>query len=145
MNYLDTSALVKRYIAEPGSEVVERLFIAGEDVVTAKIAYPEVYAALTRRHRNGDLSGRGYREACRQFERDWAGYVRVELYDEILTSARTLIQRHALRGDDAIHLASALSLGRSLEQTTFVAADEGLLRVAKSERLQTLNPEAPPG
>lgn len=142
MTYLDTSALIKRFIGEAGSDVMRRLFAAGGPVATAKIAYAEVYAALTRRRREGDLARAGYVDACAQFERDWPGYVRVELHDEILVSARKLITRHPLRGYDAIHLASALSLRDSLgEDPTFVAADERLLTAARAERLKTLNPE----
>jgi predicted nucleic acid-binding protein len=77
------------------------------------------------------------------FERDWQAYIRVDLQDEILVLARDLIQRHTLRGFDAIHLASALSLKTALsEDVTFAAADERLLRAAKAERLRPLNVEA---
>ncbi|RMH08707.1 MAG: hypothetical protein D6704_02605, partial [Nitrospirae bacterium] len=79
---------------------------------------------------------------CRQVERDWSGWIKVELHDKVLVLARDLIQRHALRGFDAIHLASALSLQAGLgEEITFVAADERLLQVAQAEQLRALNPE----
>lgn len=142
MNYLDTSALIKRFVVEAGSEAVQALVARGEPSATAKIAYAEAYAALTRRYREGDLSTRAYARVCRQFERDWQGYLRVELHDEILLSARKLIRRHPLRGFDAIHLASALALKDSLgEEVMFVAADEQLLKAARAERLRALNPE----
>lgn len=142
MNYLDTSALIKRFVAEAGSGVMQRLLAGREPAATAKIAYAEVYAGLTRRYREGDLSTRTYVQACRQFERDWQAYVRVDLHDEILISARTLIRRHPLRSFDAIHLASALVLKDSLgEEVMFVAADEQLLKAARAERLRALNPE----
>lgn len=111
-------------------------------VATAKIAYAEVYAGLTRRQREGHLSAGQYASACRQFESDWRSYIRVDLGDEILVLARVLIQRHALRGFDAIHLGSALSLRTALgEEITFGAADERLLRAARAERLPVLNVE----
>jgi len=94
-------------------------------------SYAEVYAGLARKRRDGHLSERRYALACRQFERDWKAYVRVDLWDEILLLARDLIQRHPLRASDAIHLASALSLRGALgEDITFAAADERLLRAA---------------
>ena len=62
--------------------------------------------------------------------------------DEILVAARDLIRRHPLRGFDAIHLASALSLRAALgEEITFAAADERLLRAARAEHLRPLNVE----
>jgi predicted nucleic acid-binding protein len=143
MNYLDTSALIKRFVAEKGSPRVERLVSHGGHVATAKIAYAEVYAGLARKHREGHLPGSQYALACRQFESDWQAYVRLDLQDEILVLARDLIRRHPLRGFDAIHLASALSLKAALgEDVTFAAADERLLRAARAERLRPLNVEA---
>ncbi len=142
MNYLDTSALIKRFVAEPGSALIQSIVTRGGPVATAKIAYAEVYAGLTRKRREGRLSPRRYAQVCRQFELDWLAYVRVDLRDEILGLVRDLIQRHPLRGFDAIHLASALSLKSALgEEVTFAAADTRLLRAAEAERLRPLNVE----
>ena len=146
MTYLDTSALVKGFVAEPGSPVVRGILVATEPVVTATIAYAEIHAAFWRRQRAGDLTRTQHALASRQFEREWHAYLRVELREEILRLARDLIRRHPLREFDAIHLASAVSLTRTLgEETTFVAADRALLRAARAERLAGLNPEAAPG
>lgn len=143
MNYLDTSALIKRFVAEKGSALIQTIMTRREPVATAKIAYAEVYAGLARKRREGHLSAAHYALSCRQFERDWGAYVRVDLQDEILLLARDLIGRHPLRGFDAIHLASALSLKSALGQDiTFAAADERLLRAAHAERLRALNVEA---
>lgn len=142
MNYLDTSALIKRFVVEKGSPLIQTIVTRKGPIATAKIAYAEVYAGLTRKHREGHLSASQYALACRQFERDWQAYIRVDLRDEILLLARDLIQQHPLRGFDAIHLASALSLKSALgEEITFAAADARLLRVAEAERLQALNVE----
>ena len=124
MTYLDTSALVKRFVSEAGSRQVQALLTRGGPVAAATIAYTELYSGLTRRHREGMLSPLQYRLACRRFEQDW-------------------IQRHGLRAFDAIHLASALGLQAAAnEPVTFVAADQRLLRAAAGERLATVNPEA---
>ncbi len=142
MNYLDTSALIKRFVAEKGSPLVQAIVTRKGPVATAKIAYAEVYAGLRRKSREGHLSEGRYAMSCRQFERDWQAYIRVDLRDEILLLARDLIQRHPLRAFDAIHLASALSLSSALgEDITFAAADERLLRAAAAERLRVINVE----
>lgn len=142
MNYLDTSALIKRFVAERGSPLIQTIVTREGPVATATIAYAEVYAGLTRKRREGRVPKADYTLACRQFERDWRAYVRVDLRDEVLGLARDLIQRHPLRAFDAIHLASALSLKRALgEEITFAAADERLLRAAAAERLRALNVE----
>lgn len=128
---------------EKGSTLVDELHRQNTRVVTAKIAYAEVYSGLTRRKREGDLTRSQYALACRRFERDWQAYVRLDLVDEILGRARDLIQRHPLRGFDALHLASALNFQSELgEQVVFAAADERLLRAARAERLRAVNVES---
>jgi predicted nucleic acid-binding protein len=140
--YLDTSALIKRFVNEKGSALVESLVQGKGAVATAKIAYAEIFAGLTRKLREGNLSKPQYALACRQFERDWHAYVRVGLEDDILLLARDLIQRRPLRGYDAVHLASALRLKIALgEEITFAAADERLLKAAEAENLEFLNVE----
>jgi predicted nucleic acid-binding protein len=143
VTYLDTSALVKRFVSEVGSGEVQRLVSGGAPVACATIAYAELYSGLTRRHREGALSRLQYRLACRHFERDWMAVTKIELNGEILSAARVLIQRHGLRGFDGIHLASALGLQAAAnEPVTFVAADHRLVRAASDEALATINPEA---
>ena len=142
MNYLDTSALIKRFVNEKGSSLAQSLVQQSGPIATATIAYAEIFSGLTRKLREKRLSRTLYRLACGQFDRDWLAYVRVELNEEILFLARDLIQRHPLRGFDAVHLASALSLTNALgERITFVAADRGLLKAAESEKLDVLNIE----
>jgi len=140
--YLDTSALIKRFVNEKGSPLVRSLVTERGPVATAKIAYAEIFAGLARKFREGHLPRNLHALACRQFERDWRAYLRVDLQDDVLYLARDLVQRHPLRGFDAVHLASALSLKNALgENITFAAADGRLLRAAGAENLEQLNVE----
>ncbi len=142
MIYLHTSALIKRFVNEKGSPLVQSLMRQSEPVATAKIAYAEIFAGFARKFREGHLPKASYALACRQLERDWQSYLRVELQDDVLFLARDLIQRHPLRGFDAVHLASALSLKNALsEEITFAAADARLLRAAAAEGLEAVNVE----
>jgi predicted nucleic acid-binding protein len=140
--YLDTSALIKRFVNEKGSPLVQSLVGERGPVATAKIAYAEIFAGFARKLREGHLPRNLHALACRQFERDWQSYLRVELQDDILFLARDLVQRHPLRGFDSVHLASALSLKNALgEEITFAAADGRLLRAAEAEKLEPLDVE----
>ncbi len=142
MNYFDTSALIKRFTSEKGTPLVQKLLISGQTPATATITYAEVYGALARKNREKQVTAAQYHLACLQFEEDWNVYVRVELRENVLRTARRLIQKHPLRGFDAIHLASALTLKADLgEEIVFVAADDRLLHAAKSEALPVVNPE----
>jgi predicted nucleic acid-binding protein len=140
--YLDTSALIKRFVEEKGSSLVQSMVGSGAAVAIAKIAYAEVFSGLTRKMREGNLAKVQYDLACRQFETDWQAYIRVELNDDLLFLARDLIRRHGLKGFDAVHLASALSLKNAIdEEVTFAAADRRLLRTAAAEGLRAVNVE----
>ena len=143
MTYFDTSALVKRLVNEKGSERVTRMVLAEGPIATSKIASAEAYAALARRHRERALSRRGYAAALRNFRRDWEAYIRVDLRDDVLRRARSLVRRHPLRAYDAVHLATALDLQAAVgDPVTFVAADGALLKAATREGLAVVNPEA---
>ena len=146
MTYLDSSALIKLFVTERGSAFVQRLVARDLPIATAKIAYVEVYAGLSRKRRDGDLPDLPYARACREFEREWQAYVRVDLRDEIVWLARDLVRRHPLRGFDAIHLATALSLReRFREEVTLAAADERLLQASRAEGVAPLHVEEASG
>jgi uncharacterized protein len=108
--YLDTSALVKLYVSEPGSRAVEKQLRAYSRVATSRVAYPEARAALARRHREGGLTEAELRRAVADLGQDMAAFVVVELLEQVAHRAGELAERHRLRGFDAVHLASALEL-----------------------------------
>lgn len=140
MIYLDTSALVKRFIDEPGAEHVERLFDERRPVATSFVAYAELFAGLARKRREGGLGARQYRLAAREVDREWPTYVRVQVTQAVLRGARDLVERHPLRGFDALHLASAVHLARlTREPLAFAAADSRLLDAAAAEGLEALD------
>ena len=81
-----------------------------------------------------------------RFREDWVTlYSRVAVDDALISDAMYLIQRHALRGYDAVHLAASLELHNFRQQLqlptlTFVSADAEQLEAAKAEGLLTENP-----
>ncbi len=129
--YLDTSSLVKLFVEDEGSADAAAL-AAGSDVV----AYAEARAALARARRMGRLTGRSWRTAVRTFEEVWGAFLAVEVTDPLIRLAAALSERHALRGFDSIHLASALVLQRESGQpTAFLASDVSLMGAARDEGL----------
>jgi uncharacterized protein len=142
MIYFDSSALVKRYIEESGSDVVQSLLDRDTSAATSKLAYPEILSALTRKQRSGELTKRSLQAAVQQFEADWAGIVVVEFHDELLPAMKSLLLKHHLSGADTVHLSSALWLKRALQSDlAFVASDLNLLKAARAERLEVINPQ----
>ncbi len=113
--YLDTSALVKIYVAEEGSTIVKENINLVTLVATSKVAYPEARAAFARAKREGILTDESYRKVIDNFNAEWPSYYNLELTDRICYLAGTLAEKHSLRGFDSIHLASAKLLGDLLQ------------------------------
>jgi predicted nucleic acid-binding protein len=133
--YLDTSALVKVYVIEPGSSEVQGRIDQAEAVATALVTYAEARAAFARHQREGGLTRAGLRRTVRQLDRDWITYNVVGLSDPLVHSAGELAERHALRGYDAVQLAAVLQLQHAGGLVEFCAFDTRLNRAARRERL----------
>jgi predicted nucleic acid-binding protein len=141
MIYLDSSALVKRYLEEDGSDKVQLLFSEADIVFVSRLAYPETLSAITRRHRTGDISDKDLKRIKEQFKSDWESLAIVEIRSEVLQFVDTIIDRYALKGADSIHLSSALWLKRIMKSAVaFVTSDEALLGAAQQEKLKIVNP-----
>lgn len=125
--YLDTSALVKLYVREAGSVPLRRRIRKAQALATSVVAYAEARAAFARLRQSG-LSGAAMHQRRRlQLDRDWDAWLRVELAPDVLRSAGDLTDTYALRGFDAIHLASALWLkARTADVVDFAAWDHRL-------------------
>ena len=149
--YIDSSALVKRYIDEPGSDVVQAVLNDPDTVCyVSVVAGPEVVATLTRRGRGARWTDERIDALVHQFHVDRrARYRLLDGWREILQDAMSVARRHGLRGYDAVHLASALD-ANSLhteafaEPVTMVSAGDDLNAAAEAEGLTVLNPLHPP-
>ena len=135
MVYLETSALAKLYVVEAGSPDVVSLAERGRPwLYTSRVTYTEVLSLLARCFREGRIRRADYQRQKRTFLRDWANLHMVELTVGSLTPAERVIEQHALRGFDAIHLCSALLLGTP----EFACFDTRLRRAAQTEGLAVL-------
>ena len=108
--YFDSSALIKLVVQEEGSDVAAELWDGCDAALASRLAYPEVCAALAAADRNHDLSQDDLDVAEQTWERYWASVRPVELTAAVERRAGQLARTHALRGADAVHLASALAL-----------------------------------
>ena len=134
--YLDTSSLVKLYVEEEGSAMVSDLVDAGRAVGTSIIAYAEARAAFARRFREKAIIQADYKRLVNGFDRDWGRYFVVHVDQVLIRSAGRLAEKHALRGFDAIHLASALLLKKEMKEApVFSSFDDRLQRASRLEKL----------
>jgi hypothetical protein len=107
--YFDSSAFVKLLVEEDGSVLAAELWDGCDAAVSSRLAYPEVRSALAAASRNHDLDARDLVSAQRTWEEYWAATRPVELTKSVARLAGQLASDHALRGADAVHLASALA------------------------------------
>jgi predicted nucleic acid-binding protein len=133
--YLDTSALLKLYVEEEGHELVREAVGAAELAATSTVAYAEARAGLARRLREGDFTEEEHRGAVEDLLSDWPTYARLDASDPVSQRAGELAERHALRGFDSIHLASALRLSERFEDLRFLAFDKRLTTAARDASL----------
>jgi predicted nucleic acid-binding protein len=109
--YFDSSAFVKLLVEEAGSELAAELWDGCDAAVVSRLAYPEVRAALAAAARNHDLGDHDLDAAEQAWDGYWAATRPVELTAAVEQHAGQLARSHALRGADAVHLASALAIG----------------------------------
>ena len=114
--YLDTSALVKLYVCEEGTDLVRQQVSETSIIATSKVAYPETRVTLARGLREETLTLAAYKEAVMNFIADWTSYFVLELTDAVIYKAGELAERYKLSGFDPIHMASVLTLAAVLAQ-----------------------------
>ena len=134
--YLDTSSLVKLYVEETGSDDVRELVQDAAVVATSVVAYAETRATLARLRRSGALTRARAAAAKRQFESDWPSYLALDVTAGLAREAGAFAEQYALRGFDAIHLASFATVARraSPGDTRFSSFDERLNKAAHTLR-----------
>lgn len=141
--YLDTSAWMKRYAIETGSEAIQGLIEGSEGLSCSAIGIVEASAAIARRSRNPATAGLA--GAFGQLEKDWSVFLQVRVSDAVLKRSRMFAVTFGLRAADAIHLASAASLAAKLppryRRLIVAAADQELLAAADQLGLKIWNPE----
>jgi predicted nucleic acid-binding protein len=134
--YLDTSALVKRYIAERGTNLTQQALANAALAGTSIISRAEMAAALAKAIRVGALGREAAISALQVFRSEWPRLVRVQATELLMAQADTLAWDHGLRGYDAVHLASALTWQQGLDQAvTFATFDRRLWETAGQQGL----------
>jgi uncharacterized protein len=122
--YVDSSALLKNYFAEPDSSVAERLLNGDSVLVTSWATFVEVRRNLARALRDAEL-----REAKDQFAADLDSMALVAVDEAVCRAAALIGEQLGVRSLDAIQLASAQRL--AIPSLRFVTFD---LRQAQAAR-----------
>jgi len=146
--YLDTSALIKHYVSESGTEWVDdTVYRPGDNLVlTSRITMVEAWSALARRRQEASISPQHHASALAAFREECVTRYRfVELGPAVVEVCGRLLEDHALRAYDAVQLASALVADQTLSAagfvgTTFLCSDARLTTIARIKGMLTDNP-----
>ena len=142
--FLESTAFAKLFVQEQGTSALISLMEAVEDnrkLISASTPL-EVYAAIRRRERAGDISPEDASAALESLRMEAARMVQEPLNPAVLEAARQLLDRTTLRWPDTLQLAAAIT-ARDMFQATeiiFVSASPQLLEAAKSEGFHTIDP-----
>ena len=143
--FVDTSALVKLYVAEVDSAVIRGI----ASVTISELTRAELPAALHRKRRAGELSGQQAEVLARTFEADYYGedgdprFTVMRISDRTMITAAGLVARADLRAGDAIQLASALVARQVGREVTAFATFDARLHTAAAVEGFTLVPPRP--
>ncbi len=147
--YLDTSALIKRYRTETGSDVVEELFeglTTLDELTTSYLTLLEVNSTAARLLKGGVITPGGYRRILNQFALDISdyGFTLVPVQKELIDSATAIVREYPLRSLDAIHFASAIENRRlsRAHELYVISADRELVAACQSYGIPALDPQS---
>ncbi|MCP4696023.1 MAG: type II toxin-antitoxin system VapC family toxin [Gammaproteobacteria bacterium] len=118
--YFDSSAFAKRYVQEPGTDVVLDWCERADELALAVIAVPELISAFCRLHREGSLDEAEYCELKNDLTADIADALLCDITQEVVSYAVNALENNVLRGMDAIHIGAALAC----KADTFVSGDQ---------------------
>lgn len=145
MIYWDSSALIKKYLKEGGSNAVLQRLSTDPILATSQLTYAEIHATFARKLREKEISLKTYQGICSLFEADWEAMAIVLMEDKLFPKIRSLLTKHPLRSADTVHLASALYVSEYSRYIAlpFACADKKLLQAAVSEGLAGWDPVTP--
>lgn len=142
--FFDTSALVKFFYVESGTEfVTEIMQHATSEIWISDLARLEFTSALYRRYRDKSLNEAKLLKATTYFEKQLISFNIEPLNQLVIDEAGHLLKTYGkdygLRTLDALHLGTYSLI--SEQGWCFVTADTVLNEVAKREGFLSLNPQ----
>ncbi|MGC8949354.1 MAG: type II toxin-antitoxin system VapC family toxin [Thermoprotei archaeon] len=139
--YLDTSAIVKRYVVEHGSEVVDEVFRdAYRGLAVASFSYWNIAEVAVVFDKYGKILGLNTRELMRNMLREIKTLNRLQklrvvgITPTLIKNSIQLVFKHHIYVADALQIVSAKTVGSS----KFLTGDKKLAKIAEQEGLQSV-------
>lgn len=117
--FFDTSAFVKRYVSETGTDKVLAWCDQATEIILSGIALPEIISAFCRLQRERKITETQYRQLKSLLLADIEDAAICDLTPMVLGQAILSLEKNVLRGMDAIHIGSAVALKADI----FISAD----------------------
>lgn len=140
--YLDTSALVKRYVMEASSPEVLALIAQADTVGSVVLTRVEMAATLAKAVRQKWIERSEAESAWEDFLEHWLSFARLSVTLASLERASRLAWEHGLRGYDAMHFSAALIWQEALETPITLATFDRELWLAAEKTGMTVWPQA---
>jgi len=136
--YFDTSAWLKLYVREEGSDAA-RALAKRYRLFSSAILLTEAFSALRRKKEAREISDAALRKLVRTMEEDSSAIEIVNLSGEVLAKSQEVVLATPARTLDAIHIASALVVQNLAEiPLTFITAARKQFDAARNLGLTTL-------
>jgi uncharacterized protein len=136
--YFDTSALIKKYIDEKGSDKVDELFNNAENIFVSNITEIETLSTFKRLQIENEITEKEYQQLKKEIEIDFHSFEIIELDDEVINYSKKVIEKYQLKSLDSIQLGSLLVIKNMLDH--FIVCDKKLLEAGKKEKINIINP-----
>jgi predicted nucleic acid-binding protein len=124
--FFDTSAFVKRYVREAGTDTVLEWCDQATEIILSGIALAEIVSAFCRLHREGKITDTQYRQLKTLLLADIEDVAIGDLTPAVQAQAILSLEKNALRGMDAIHIGTAVVLKADI----FISSDQRQLDAA---------------
>ena len=132
--FFDTSAFVKRYVDEPGSNEVIKICRQADMLILSIICLPEMISTLRRLVREDKISAKDYRQTKLQVLKELEAIEICNITSRAIKRAISCLESSPLRAMDALHLGCALTMNADL----FVSSDTRQIIAAKKEGLKVM-------
>ncbi len=136
ITYVDTSSLLKLLIDEDGSERAELIWDTADVLASSALIVVEARAALAAAERGARLTASQHRHTRGELAALVDHLAIVEVTEQVIADAADIAEQEALRGYDAVHLASALMI----EAALLTSSDSALCDAATRRGLHVANP-----
>ena len=141
MIFMDTSAWIKYFIKEHGTQEIKNFILdkSGSEAntfIASAVTYAEMLATFQRALKGNRITGDQYRQVIFHFKEQWDGVDIPEVDDLLIENSGLLALKYALKGCDAFQLATALSVSAKL----FICSDNDLKDAASDSGFMVWNP-----